>query len=468
MEQPSSIIADRYRLQLSPEWRTWFDDDACAVLFPGAFREAVSLETLSAAAPAPIWAGFMLPDCLPIIGNDYGDWICARVGADNAFSELVYWYHGGGDWIPVGRTMQEAVIHDAVDQFRPVQTQMLRGAAESVLPERLATVLHRFEDIEFQRWLERGLVNRHGLSLSPKPGIDDRELSPPEADSQIAKTQTAETRAAIQRVMSCLSSGDYAGAVREMFQRQWAYEAAACDLIDLTLQEPIREWERTMPRDLQSAFRAHPRWWFDPAYFAEQWSKDTAGSLVAPQQGWEQAESIARDVLTLRTDLAWASDIAGWCCERQRDISGAAECYFNGRFASSFSNQAVRLRTHWFEQAGGKFGLARLADIGLDQINDTLAKDLYLKQLIGAGPGSSDPIAAAQAYWQAVGESAMDRGDGEAAYTAFYRAGWDLGVKHLRDYETLLTKLSEAAQAAGWTARSVIAQTHLEKLRSRM
>ncbi len=71
----------------------------------------------------------MLPDTLPLIGNEYGDWLCVRVDEDNRFGELVHWYHGGGDWIPVGKSIAEAVLHDIVDQFRPRKGQVLRGSS---------------------------------------------------------------------------------------------------------------------------------------------------------------------------------------------------------------------------------------------------------------------------------------------------------------------------------------------------
>ena len=131
MSRPSDKLAKRYSLRLSETWREWFDQDLHTLSLPGAMRNAVPVEDLLLETPPQIWAGFMLPDTLPILGNEYGDWICVRIGPDAELKELLYWYHGGGDWIPVGSTLAEVVLHDVVDQFRRVRKQMIRGASES-------------------------------------------------------------------------------------------------------------------------------------------------------------------------------------------------------------------------------------------------------------------------------------------------------------------------------------------------
>ena len=81
------------------------------------FRLAQSPEQWLDPPPGAIWAGFMLPDTLPIISNDYGDWLCLRIAADGTVTELVQWSHGGGDWIPYGRTLAEGLVYDAARQL---------------------------------------------------------------------------------------------------------------------------------------------------------------------------------------------------------------------------------------------------------------------------------------------------------------------------------------------------------------
>ena len=61
----------------------------------------------------------MPADFLPLIGNGAGDWLCGRVDADGRLYQIVHWYHGGGDWIPWGNDLSEAILFDAVLPWLP-------------------------------------------------------------------------------------------------------------------------------------------------------------------------------------------------------------------------------------------------------------------------------------------------------------------------------------------------------------
>lgn len=206
MRLPSQIIADRYKLQLAPSWSQWFDFLSVNPSLPGCFRHTVDLHALCGSPPGQLWPGFMLPDTLPLLGNGYGDWICVRIDQHDRPSELLHWYHGGGDWIPVGRNLAEAIIHDLVDLYRPVRKQMLRGAVESSRPGQLAGGL----SAPLRSWLE------HALAESPLQQAFEFE-----------------------RLLRYLSSGDYHQALELMIEAGLAIDAATCDLVELTIQRAV-------------------------------------------------------------------------------------------------------------------------------------------------------------------------------------------------------------------------------------
>ena len=213
MDQPSIQIADRYRLMLSAEWQRWFQSDASRLRPAGVFQSALSAERLAMECPSEIWPGFMLPDTLPIMGNEYGDWICVRVLPGNGFGELLHWYHGGGDWVPLGNRLAEALVHDVVDQFRPVGRQMLRGASETIADDHRVRVLSDFAEPEFQDWLSHNL-----------------------ASTAQNASQVAHVLSLLQRL---LDAGDYSSALSLLYEQCWSQDAVACDLIEEALQRPI-------------------------------------------------------------------------------------------------------------------------------------------------------------------------------------------------------------------------------------
>ncbi len=441
MDQPSQHIADRYQIDLSAHWQKWFDSDSFNVPLAGEFRQASQHSDLLDRAPAIVWPGLMLPDTLPILGNEYGDWICVRVDEQNRFGELIHWYHGGGDWIPVGHSIAEAALHDAVDQFRPRVGQVLRGAAESTEPYHLAEVIQRLQSVPLQSWLTESL----GHST-----LDDKSL---------------------RAVMAALAQKDYAVALKSLEESNWSVEAASCDLIELALQHPIRAlseteiWKR-LGMNYEPDF---VRWLFDVEqipYNALHQIQETLLSLGWPPfqpnaQNWRAAERLAQRVLVSRTDLAWAVDIAGWDAQRRGDFATACKIYFKGRFASAFSNQSVRLRSHGFDSNFGKVALAEMWKLR-EHLTTEQRDDSYVQQIWQSPTRVLQR--SIQAFWMNAGRQAMHNGHYAAAYDSYYRAGWDLGAQRMTDYIDILSRLVESADAAGWKARAAVAATHLNCL----
>ena len=74
----SERIERHYSLRLPHDVRVWLDQDIWREVGGAEFCRARTPEQILEPEPGTIWAGFMLPDTLPIVGNDYGDWLCLR------------------------------------------------------------------------------------------------------------------------------------------------------------------------------------------------------------------------------------------------------------------------------------------------------------------------------------------------------------------------------------------------------
>ncbi|MDX1929701.1 MAG: hypothetical protein SFV81_24455 [Pirellulaceae bacterium] len=446
MDQPSQHIADRYQIELTDSWQHWFDRDARSVPLAGEFRESNQFGFLLDRAPIIVWPGLMLPDTLPLVGNEYGDWLCVRIDSDNRLGELLHWYHGGGDWIPVGRTIAEAVLHDIVDQFRPRVGQVLRGAAESTSPEHLQDVVERLRNQHLQSWLAD--------SLSDSP---DANVTPARPSAEI-----------LQAVINALPTNGYLPAVQLLEQVGWAVEASLCDQIEYALQVPIRSLaSEEIPKRFGLNYEPdYVRWLFDSQQIplnALHQIQEILHSLGLPpvqphSQDWGEAERLALRLLERRQDLAWAVEIAGWAAKRRGDFDAACAIYFEGRFASAFSNQSIRMRSHGFDSRFGKSALAELWQLR-DHLNPQQRADVYLQKVWHAPARSLQREV--QEYWMTNAKEAMNAGQYAAAYESYYRAGWDIGAQRMTDYLDIFGGLIESARAAGWLARANVAATHL-------
>lgn len=445
MSSHSELLYERFSLQLCSNWQEWFDDYATRLELPGLLRNPVSVEELCSDNPASIWPGFMLPDSLPLLSNEYGDWICGRVGEDDTLAELVYWYHGGGDWIPVGRRMAEAVLHDAVDQFRDLKTQMLRGASESRIGVEAGCLL-RLDSPAVRRWLSESLAE-----------------------------QVAESDVLVASVIQALSDEDYHGALNKLWECGVACEAVACDLIDVFLQAPLR---RIATREVADAcsipwFPDFVSLLFDVAAASETHIRLLENQLnpaslqngeVGSLQGWDEAALIADSILERRTDLGWATTISGWYRERSGRLDEAIAVYIRGVSASSFTDQAVRLNSHAEADELGKFALARLASLhgkgGL--LGKLEASDGYTQLLMADRKRSL--LAEVSDYWWSMAEAAESESRFADAYDMYARCGWDMGVSRLDSYPRILESLARVAEKAGWAARAAVAQAHLRRM----
>lgn len=430
----SQAVAERYGLDLSPTWCDWFDRFPAGAPISGEFGEPLSAGVLLGAAPEVIWPGLMPPDFLPLAGNGLGDWLGGRVAADNTISEVVYWYHGGGDCLPYGRTMAEAIVCDVLaDRFPGRQLALAIPAEPRSLP--LSGQSLRGDAI---RW-----ACEHLPAAAAEVFL---------ADFPAAQTADHLVRSGVAEV------------------------PIRCDIALSALDNEVR---RRMTPQLAARLRVRwdqqvVRWMFDPGQMPADQIRALAELWGLPPDRWQQpdwgvAAEQCRQVADQRHDLAWVHDILGWASQRQGDISGAITHYQNGALASVFTDQAVRFRTHFDSDRACKFSVARLLELDALQSLDPN----YVQWLVVA----TSPADIAMTGWRdrtsdywldRAGQIGGDRPqDAARRYDLIYRAGWDVGCDSILRYDRLLEALQRAATEAGQTARASLAKTHRDCFRSR-
>ncbi len=430
----SERLAERYALRLDDHWRQWFDRDSERLLLMGPFRSPVHVEELLEPAPPDLWPGFMLPDTLPIVTNDYGDWWCARIGTDNRISEVIQWAHGGGDWLPVGSSMAQAALWDYVQHWRAPAIEIEQAAHE--YPSRL------------------------------EPGTD--ELLPRDGWLSWLAGGLEVSTEQLQSVLSTFAQQRYRDGLEMMLGHAWSTTAVACELVELSLQGMLARLA-----DNQLAMRCginwvpeYTSWLFD----TEHISADARRLLLelAPDvrfdQDWQAAEKWSRLVHTVRSDMSWAGDICGWAALRRGEVPLAIEQFYNNRTNSAFTDQSVRLRSHWFAEHFGKFSVAALARLR-PQLTAAQASDPYLQLLW------NEPVqrtrSSVRDYWLARARQSMTDGNFADSYDCYLSAGWDLGAERMSDYLEILDGVQTSAARAGWTARAAVAAAHAESLKRR-
>jgi hypothetical protein len=420
----STKIEQRYSLQLPDDIRAWLDEEIWKDAGGAEFHRAQTPEQLIEPVPGSIWAGFMLPDTLPIVSNDYGDWLCLRIAADGSVSELVHWSHCGGDWIPCGKNLAEGLLYDAVVRvLYPHRTTF----ADPAPPDQ-----HIFRLAE---WAHRSLAAQGRTVPRFWPHDDDPS---PDADraailNRLVGAGIAEFAVRRDRILGHLDSS-----FKSRSGTAWAQELGV-------------PWEP-----------AFVSWLFDtariPVAARERLASklvDTAGDPFA--QDWRGAEAEAIAVLERRQDLGWAFDIAGWAAERRGDKKLAVQHYFAGLHTSWFSDDALRFRTHWFDEGYGKFAAARLAALR-DELTPQQQGDPYLA--IFLDNDRETLRRRVQQYWISVARAAQQRQAYREAYSYYYRAGWDLGMLPITAYDEVFTQLRETALADGSPALAAIAALH--------
>ena len=135
----------------------------------GEFHAPVPPQDLLDPTPDAIWPALMRCDLLPVVGNNAGDFLCAVIGKESTDTEFVHWFHGGGDWIPWGKSLPEALLFDAVNGSLPGPTKAHAIPAEDPRPPANASTQTTTDPL-FQ-WAQKHLP-------TPLSAMFDRTVSP--------------------------------------------------------------------------------------------------------------------------------------------------------------------------------------------------------------------------------------------------------------------------------------------------
>ncbi|MCO8124832.1 hypothetical protein NHH03_24050 [Stieleria sp. TO1_6] len=390
------------------------------------FTAAISPQELLSNAPAAIWPALMPCDFLPILGNQMGDWLCLRFRADNSASQIVHWYHGGGDWIPWGDSLAEAILFDSFRQRLP------------------------------------GSIRDHAI-----PAIDDASNAtgdPAEgpldtwALEQLQRDSVTPTDA--ERLQT-LSGHELAEA---LIQRHLCLPAVRCHLVIDALANPLISdeildaWSATENDQVQRSLLDNQLMTESQIALVQQLTGLTSEQILA-QQDWDSVHSQCRQVTRQTPLLAWAWDLLGYSLERSDDVPAAIDAYRHGLRCSIFTDQTVRVRTHGFNGDGQKFSAARLIQLAYQSSDPD--EQTYLNAL--SCPNADERREQVRSHFAALAAKA----DPATAHDLWFRAGWDLGAEPMIAFAELLDQVTVTSKTAGRVAQSELAQTHRNCFRDR-
>lgn len=422
----SRAIAERYHLRLSDELAHWFDSGVCDGIGHGEFCEPAHPEQLIENAPDCIWPGLMPPDVLPLVSNGLGDWLCGRVSANGTISEVIYWYHGGGDYLPYGKGLAEAIIFDTLASRLPGRRQLHAVPAEREEPEHQAIISSALVEWALTQ-LSSEVANV--MSIDAPPSLVASELS---------RHRIATDAVRCDAVLAALDSA--------MRTRLTTADAAALGV----------SWDKVVAK-----------WMFDTSTIPGAHRSQVAARLVGANadsghadvdheglfaQDWDTVERICGEIARERSDLGWVHDCLGWAAQRRGDISTAATHYEQSAVTSVFTDQSIRFKTHFDGDRVAKFSVARLLELGQAHRLDAE----YVNALTHADrPNWREQVVS---YW--LGQLSATLPTADQRYQLIYRAGWDVGCESMHRYHEILTMLADAATDAKQLARAEVARTH--------
>jgi hypothetical protein len=418
---------------LGADLAAWFDSEIWKQQGKHEFRDPVDANLLLEAAPEVIWPGLMPCDLLPVLGNTAGDWLCVRFDQGNRAAEVVQWYHGGGDWLPWGRSISDAVLFDVLSQRLPSPARRHAIPAESTRPQDTSG---RDPILD---WACRRTAAEVVELLACQPSEDAQ-----------AHTDTAASQSTI--VQTLLDHGVAEIAVRCELVQSSLRETLSASLNPQTAQRMGVQWNDVV------------QWMFDVQRMPEQTRQRLErefGLTITKPQDWESAEQHSRRVVELAPDLAWAWDVIGYACERNGKRDAAIQAYQKASQCSVFTDQSVRLRTHWTADHAAKFSASRLGASYPEVVQDSA----YLQIL--CDPDAQTRRHRLTQYWLEQADASSQAGHWHAAHRQYVAAGWDLGSEPLSLYGGLLEKIADAADRSGQTARAELARTHRRCLRER-
>ncbi|MFG0260795.1 MAG: SMI1/KNR4 family protein [Novipirellula sp. JB048] len=413
----SARIAERYQCTLAPDLADWFDREIWKRQGTGEFRVPISPAALLSDAAEEIWPGLMPCDLLPILADDDGNWVCVRADPNNQLSEMVQWFHGGGDWMPWGKRLADTIVFEAVLERLPGPRRRLAVPAEN-----------------------------------PKQGFDP--LNDPFVHWAFEHQSNS-----IRELLTEQTSAEESAEI--LLGENIAAEAVRCELVQDAMHQP---WSNRIDSKIASklglAWNDCVSWMFDGARIpADAWRRLKDELNVSDHdrghQDWSAVETHCRAVIEHTSDttrqLAWAWDLLGYALERRDDRAGAIRAYQRGASASSFTDQAVRMNSHWMQSVAVKFSVARLQKLAPELVQAST----YLSSLLACDTQSCRHRVVE--YWIDQADGAKDP---RKSYEQLMHAGWDVGVDSFHRYATLLDRIAITAEASGQHARAMLAKTH--------
>ncbi|MEL7263236.1 MAG: hypothetical protein AAFP69_00290 [Planctomycetota bacterium] len=502
--RPSDQICDRYHVVLDDAMRDWFDgflqdaESSCNaadigiagdIVSPLHFVSPATSDQLLRPAPTVIWGGLMPPDLLPVLGNEYGDWIAARIGGGAAFDadalripvawmdcnsadsdayaslknpppsgeriiEFVYWYHGGGDWIPWGQTLPQAIAFSVLRRMgfqhgreiaidADIDEPTLR-AGDSALAE-IALWAARHLPPDTANALKRAIWF---LKDNPRPRSHyARELT-------VGNSPVMNLQRAMRRDQLCtvpLAAEDVLKTLhhplRDDFEKEINHHFVTRQMAEqLTQQRREIQFDPLLIND--PTFRS--------AYFAR-----VGSSVMDWTSRWETAAKICQQAIQQNHQmggrtLTWAHDIAGWY---HANLAGQSETTDTGTNAavdhwrnslrgSMFADQSVRFRTGFANHDFPRFSATQLQRLLPDSSSDvSIWNELNASKTADAN----------RSYWRQYGQT---HNSAAVAYESIYRAGWGMPIDSMAIYDPLFEELIASAEQGSWAARAEIARTH--------
>lgn len=481
-ESWSERLSDRFGISLGPDCSRWFDNEIWQQTGAGEFCHPATPAVLMASMPDPIWPPLMPPNFLPIIGNGAGDWLCIRLLDPDASGEvsegppstngnraggnlpsgnplsgrtdICQWYHGGGDWLPWGNRLAEALLFD---WLLPLLPQSRRRHAEPA--DAAGTQSAEKWEVGTEAWREHPWVRFVFESLPEVRDLDFRSESPSRLGDHLLRHHLCEVPVRCQGMIDALSSDltlRISPKVANRLGVPWNELMRYC--FDL----------RTLPEELAGRLQSE--------------IGVPVSSCDASQQRWDDVREHAEVLSRTHDDLSWGHDLLAYCRLRDGDSESAGEVFGKAIRCSVFTDQSVRLRTHWATSSGGasKFAayflergdIAAAADGGfeadrLGRVPGSVSHQDLLSMLLGRTGREGRTLR--QSYSEMLIDRARDSMATAPATAArlLYAAGWDLGAEPLRGYGQLLDQYIEACAAAGWQGHENLARVHRGCLKAR-
>lgn len=452
----SSLICERFGIHLPDDLVSWFDDELWRSLGPGEYRHPATPKSLLSDVPDAVWPPLMPPNFLPLVGNGAGDWLCLRLidpelaEATGQTTDVCHWYHGGGDWLPWGNSLAEALLFDWV------------------LPELPQSDRRHADPAETQ-----------------KDSIDEKRNQPVRQQANHPWVQWADSY-----LPGLASLDDEEGPIAHQLLNKGICETPVrCQLaIDALNNQLLSRIDPKSANEMGLAWNDLMSWCFDLGKLPEEISlvlQEKLGltelELDPVQQQWAEVEEHAQAIAHRAGDLSWGHDLLGYCCLRRGDLDGAAVAFGQAVRCSVFTDQSVRLRTHWATASNGvaKFAARFLSDLSEIADQDTQFPDQLgcvprivnvskLVEMLGRQSGDSvDGVRATYSRWLLDQAKSVSADCPRAAARLIYAAGWDLGAEPLKTYGGLLDQYIAACGDAGWESHQRLAAVHRQGLKAR-